>query len=306
MERDTDGRFRWLEEPPSSGNTTYTEALPGYMTGYDRLFEAAKTRSEFDFVMALVHHEFDSNSDPFETTKRTFRSISNIHPVLEDYDAEVSLALWLYGHIVEASYPYQIIGDLASIAAGSNHRNPLFSPDSEGNEISPGRKIAELEKLAKAAGLKTSIKPFTDSWNADLRNAVFHSNYAIVGSDIQLLAVRQTLPASAAIARVNRAMAAFEAFVHVLDFHRSRYTAPIQIEAPVYWAHEAGTFATVVVREGYGPAAIYDTVKDIDVESPVIFGRLTMQEMDLVKRGVFLLPRKEQNPPNPSGGPPLP
>jgi len=294
MERDMDGNWGWLENPPETMNTDYKNALPGYLTSYDKLLTTAKTRSEFDFVLALIHHGFDSHSDPFETTKRTFHAIAATQDRLDDYDVEVSIALWLYGHIIEASYPYQIIGDMIGIATGQPHRNPIFAPDKCGGELSPGRKITEIEDAAKAAGLKRFVKPLRASWNADLRNAVFHSNYAIVGDNLRLLAVGKTLPVSKVLGRVNRAIAAFEAFVNVLDVQRSQYTEPIQIDTPYYWGSSSGGKVMVVVREGYGPVAIYDTVGDIDVASPAIVGRLTAQEMTLVNQGVFHLPPRKR------------
>jgi len=92
------------------------------------------------------------------------------------------------------------------------------------------------------------------------------------------------------MARVNKAAAAFEALVNIENHYRRAYVAPLQIEAPEYFAHESGTTVTVVVREGYGPVAIYTTVKDFDTESPVVLGRMTQEELKMVNAGQFLLP----------------
>ena len=105
MECDENGNWQWVEPPSSDMNADYAAVLPTYLTAYNRLFTAAKSRSEFDFVLALVHHGFNSHSDPFETTKQTFRAVSDVHVDIFGYDVEVTIGLWLYGHIIEASYP---------------------------------------------------------------------------------------------------------------------------------------------------------------------------------------------------------
>ena len=290
--RGDDGVWRISGNVPPQMNRHFIEAIPKYMTAYDKLFSAAKERSEFDFLLSLVHFGFDSNSDPFETTRRTFEAISKTQDELEDYEVQVSVGMWLYGHIVEASYPYQIVGDMVGIASGKPHRYPIFPLDDDGHELSPGRKISQILNEAKTVGLKACLKPMEDAWYDQLRNAIFHSNYAIIGDKILLIQPNRLLTVDEVMKRVNRATASFKAFDLILKIYRAEYAQPKDIDAPEYFAHEIGTKATVVVRDGDGPAAIYDTVKDFDTESPVILGRLTAEEMTLVKSGVFLLPAR--------------
>jgi hypothetical protein len=293
LKRDDHGNWDYDAAPPPSWNPEYARRLPRYLSAFDKLFLAARRRSEFDFVLALVHHNFDSHSDPFETTKRTIERISLLHAAVEDFETEVTLLLWLYGHIVEASYPYQVVGDLVGIADGNPHGRIVFPKTEDGGELSPGRKITELEEAAAKIGLKSCIKPLRETWNALLRNAVSHSNYAIFGDKIRLTVPGRTFQVSKIVGRANRALAAFEALVTIEARHRATYTAPAQILAPEYFAHEAGTMATVVIREGYGPVAIHSTVADFGVESsPVIIGRMTVEELELVMKGTFLLPKR--------------
>jgi hypothetical protein len=167
----------------------------------------------------------------------------------------------------------------------------VFPRDDECREISPGRKISHIEDTLQPVGLKVCAKPMHASWKADLRNALFHSNYVILGSNIYLPEPHITMSVEDAMKRVNRTLASFEAFVKVLDVHRSLYTEPVEIDTPVEWSHQPGGRATVVVREGYGPVAIHDTDEDFGIKSPVILGRLYAEEIGLVKSGIFKLPR---------------
>jgi len=285
-----DGEWSFAEPLPLTFNPIYSRDLPRYLTAFNRLFEAAKAKSEFDFILALVHKERDLYSDPFETTKRIFPKIIALHASLPNYDLEVTIGLWLYGHIVESYYPYQVVADLIHIASGHPHRTLVFERDGDGAELSPGRKIQQLRQLTSDPIHRAALRPFRESWNANLRNAVFHSNYTIVGDKVRLPGMRTEMPVITVMSRVNRSVAAFEALLHVEDYHRRRYTRPVEIEAPVYFAHEAGTSVTVLVRDNYGPVGIYSTVRDIDVESPVILGRMTRSEYELVQKGIFHFP----------------
>ncbi|HUA09847.1 MAG TPA: hypothetical protein VMA98_11325 [Candidatus Acidoferrales bacterium] len=156
-------------------------------------------------------------------------------------------------------------------------------------------KITQIEEIARPIGLKPRIKPLRASWNANLRNAVFHSNYAIIGSDLYLPEEHQTISVEDAMKRANRALAAFEAFVTILDLNRSHYTEPVEVETTLSWARTPGEKATVVVRAGYGAVAVHDTVDDCGVKSPVILGRMTAEELDLVRKGIFLLPAADKS-----------
>jgi hypothetical protein len=294
--RDDDGTWQWESPPPNTANAEYTKVMPIYFTAYDQLFIEAKKRSEFEFVYAIVEFETDANLDPFETTKKTFREMLKLHNQADGYAADV-LALWLYGHMVEASYPYQLIGDLAMIAAGQQHKLQVFPRDSKDREIAPGPKISQIEKILKPLGLKACLKPMDKSWHPDLRNAIFHSNYALVGSDIYLPEKGVKMPFEDAMNRVNRAIASFNAFEGVLNAHRSFYPEPVEIEVPIERARYPNERATVVVREGYGPVALYGTLDDDDDdEKTPLVARMYAEEFELVRAGIFKLPPTDKQP----------
>ena len=54
--------------------------------------------------------------DPYETTIQGISAASRLHNETEDRLAR-HLHLWIYGHIVEASVPYELLGNLASHAS---------------------------------------------------------------------------------------------------------------------------------------------------------------------------------------------
>jgi hypothetical protein len=74
LRRYEDGTWEW-DSPPADTNAEFEKLVPEYLNAYDRLFSAAKKRSEFEFVCALVHIDKNSHQDPFETTKTTFDEI---------------------------------------------------------------------------------------------------------------------------------------------------------------------------------------------------------------------------------------
>jgi hypothetical protein len=295
--RDENGTWRWESPPPDTTNTEYAKVMPIYFTAYDRLFIAAKKRSEFEFLYAIVEFVENSNQDPFETTKRTFREMLKLHDQAEGFAANV-LSLWLYGHMVEASYPYQVVGDLASIAAGQQHQLHVFPPNDKGEEMGPGPKITQIEEILKPLRMKACVKPMREAWHSNLRNALFHSNYALIGSDIFLPEKGIMMPFEDAMKRVNRAIASFNAFEGVLNAHRSFYPESIKIEVPIGRARYPNERATVVVREGYGPVALYGIIDDAGIHPPALIARLYPEEFELVRAGIYKLPaQKEQTPP---------
>ena len=110
-----------------------------------------------------------------------------VHSTLESYVASRHLQLWIYGHIIEASEPYELLANLLAIALGETFKTNRFPPHSNGRPQSPGSKIDKLEQSAAAAGLPQITVPLREVWDRDFRNAIFHSDYSVHGSFLCIL-----------------------------------------------------------------------------------------------------------------------
>jgi hypothetical protein len=105
-------------------NEVHDEATVRYMTTFDKVFTAASEKCEAEFVKALlrVWSLQDAGWDPYETTLRAVPAMVDLHELIptgdQDYETSRHLALWTYGHILEASEPPAMLADLLHIADG--------------------------------------------------------------------------------------------------------------------------------------------------------------------------------------------
>jgi hypothetical protein len=176
-------------------NEVHDEALPRYVTAFDRVFTKAEEACESEFVKALIRvgGVQDAGWDPYESTLRAIPAVIALHEQLpkgpEHFETARHLQLWTYGHIIEASEPYAIIADMLDIANGGFFKPYRFPPvpiyKARPNQPAPPtrpqffrEKLPKLERLADAAQLPVSIEPIREIWDYDLRNAVFHADYS--------------------------------------------------------------------------------------------------------------------------------
>lgn len=98
------------EETRNRSHSSYFDALPRYLTAFDPVFERARSSSEFNFLLSIfaVRGLQDAGWDPYESTVRAIGAIRVVHDQVKG-EANRHLALWLYGHIMEASEPYEFL-----------------------------------------------------------------------------------------------------------------------------------------------------------------------------------------------------
>jgi hypothetical protein len=262
-------------------NEAHDEAVVRYMTIFDKAFTKASQTCEAEFVKALlrVWRLQDAGWDPYETTSRAIPAMVMLHALIpaEDGDYETSrhLALWTYGHIVEATEPYAMLAELLDIANGGRFHGLRF-PDvparrARANEQPsdvPTRpqytaeKIQAVEKLARAAGIPEVGGPIREVWDRELRNAVFHVDYTIHGAEVRIPAKGKTYSHEDFQTLINRAIAYHEALAMLRESYMRSYTEPVALalhpdELPEVAAddeplREEDKQAVVMVREGRG------------------------------------------------------
>jgi hypothetical protein len=100
----------------------FVEAFPRYAGIFEAAFKKAKERSEFAFISTLVAFRSmqDAGWDPYESSVEAISEILKVYSTVESYVAARHLQLWIYGHIVEASEPYELLANL--LARGSPKR----------------------------------------------------------------------------------------------------------------------------------------------------------------------------------------
>ncbi len=120
------------------------------------------------------------------------------------------MGLWLNGHIMEASEPYEFLANLIGVSAGGRFLQEWFPP-SRGSPLSPEIKIKRLEAQAKKAGVPGVVVPMKEAWNRNFRNSIFHADYSFHGPEMQTIRPTRIYPHDETMTLTNRAIAYQEA-----------------------------------------------------------------------------------------------
>jgi len=163
------------------------------------------------------------------------------------------IELWMYGHLVEASEPYELVANLIDVAAGgqwSAWRFPMVGKPPRLRPQSPGEKIRQITDRSKAAGIPDVAVPFREMRDRDLRNAISHAEYSMHGEQTRIL---RPYPRSYGYLDlnvvINRAHA-FHQAMRILDSaYRASYKEPETIAIHPDCSPDPDEKAVVMVRE---------------------------------------------------------
>jgi hypothetical protein len=238
----------------------YLVALPRYLTAFDKLAQAAKRVDEAQFVMALlsVRGMQDAGWDPYETTIQGIRAATRLHNEIDDRLAARHLQLWIYGHIVEASVPYELLGNLAQISIGEPavmdpFRNLRPRP-------SPGKKIAQIGEWADQAGNQAVAYVLPQIWDPELRNAVFHSDYTIHGAEIRLPGIGERRSLEELAVLTGKASAYHDGVLGARRYHLESYSEPKRVRGGAITPGNPDQELEIIVREGEGAIGLKHTL----------------------------------------------
>lgn len=239
----------------------------------------------------------DAGWDPYETTVRAIKAIQEAHNQVEG-EANRHLALWLYGHIIEASEPYEFLGNLIEIAVGGRFLTERFPHRENGAPLSPQTKINRLSEQATAAGMPEVVTPMTEVWNREFRNAIFHADYTLYGPEIRTIRPLRSYDHDQVMTLVNRALAYHEAMLILRKIHIESYSEPTIIPADPRFTGNSYENSVVIVRQGYGATGLKDAWTEEELLHgyiPYRIGRFTAEEMKILDtdRTLALLPARE-------------
>lgn len=190
----SDGQWR-IEGNTHGMNPAYKQAILRYTACISPVFEAAKEKSEFDFIHTLlgIRGIESAGWDSYESTLNIYKKVIPLIQSLKDFETSRHLSLWLYGHIIEASEPYEIAANLLRVASGERFSTDNFPDEIIGKgakrrtrPVFPLGKIEKLRILAARAGKPDAITPFEDVVDHELRNAIFHSDYALYRFEVRI------------------------------------------------------------------------------------------------------------------------
>ena len=115
-------------------------------------------------------------------------------------NTQARLALIAYSHMIEMSVPYELLANLLRLRIGMKysidplaHLNKLRDTKVNGVKkkkvvpASPIAKFKEIDEMASKAGVPEVGQALKGIYNSTIRNAVYHSDYAIHNDSLRLL-----------------------------------------------------------------------------------------------------------------------
>lgn len=238
----------------------YIEALPRYLCGLDSIFAKARACDEAQLVLSLlgIRGMQSEGWEPYDTTIDAIAAATRLHNETEDHIAARHLSLWIYGHIVEAAAPYELLANLIKVAQGQQARI-TWLPDDRGRPLSPGRKVELIGRWAAEIGNQAAGHLLNAVWHRQLRNAVFHADYTLHGSEIRLIGDGDALSLEEFAELGGRAHAYHDSMIGLRNYYRGLYTEPKQVPAgPISGVPDEDLI--IIVREGEGAVGLKESL----------------------------------------------
>lgn len=295
-----DETFEWSVEFSEDDSETlrlshssYLEFLPKILSEFDRIFVKAKEVSEFYFIWTLlgIRGMADAGWDAYASTLGMVDSIRSLYPNTDAVSGR-HLGLWLYGHIMEASEPYEILANMIAISNGEEFNASRFGDLWRGKSPpSPGKKIERLREMASLIGLGDRFTVLETVWDREFRNAIFHADYAIFGSDVRIMQGWKTYEHDKVFSLINGALAYHEAMRILRNINISAYKEPKIISVSEGFNGGPGGKAMTIVKEDYGLVGL----RAINGGIPWSIGRYTCQDRKFIEENPndFVLPKED-------------
>jgi len=191
--------------PPVSRMRHYADILNPLFWNDD--FNKVHRMFEWACMMVRVTGMKDAGWDSYIESQELLQDITNLMAVELPADkfsspsnTHARLALIAYSHMIEMNAPYEFLANALRIRMGMKYSvEPLAHldklRDTKVNGVktkrlvraSPIAKINEIDAMAKKAGLPNVGVALKGIYNSTIRNAVYHSDYAVHNESMRLL-----------------------------------------------------------------------------------------------------------------------
>lgn len=303
LECDNQGKFCLPEGIVVSKE--YGEAIVKYTNILYPFFEKAQGTNEFDFLLTLwrLRGESDTGWDPYETSIRTIRGTLELaNANVNNFELQINLSLWIYCHIVEASEPYEIITNLINIGEGGRFNRCCYPPKLiSGNRekiLYPGDKIDRIKRLAYKNNTQGLDIMYNEVYDRDIRNAVFHSDYAIDKKGFRIMRPAKSISWGDIKKLIERGLAYFESVTNLYYSFIASYSEPVTIPAPDGFSPDTDAKLRIIVREGHGAVGFRTEATQKQIAQGKIIakgGRYFADELKLLEENpsIDILPQRK-------------
>lgn len=300
INRDDNGK--WEVTGAKNTHASYLPALEKYLNILEPFFSQAKQKCEFEFILTLlrVTGVAGPGRDTFETLKKAHKTFYKISKGFRNDNFIVTqYSLLLYGLILEASEPYELLANLINVIKGERYIVKTHFPDytdknGKNRSQSPADKMAQLKKMAKKIKLKLDI--FDEFFDNKLRNSIFHSDYTISGNEVRIMHPQKIYTRDQWLTLINRSLAYLEALTVVYEFNISEYKTPTLIKPHPEFSADPNEMCVTIVRKGYGLIGLKDNWTPEQIKQgniPHRIGRFMPYEQKLIRKGECLLPKNK-------------
>lgn len=152
------------------------------ITDVTKLFEEAKLRSEFDFVLTLINYRGMGTHKTVTNLYEWFNAIDFYKTLYTSHTGKekTRIGCLLYSTFFENSDFYNIIGSLCRVKLGFKGSSYLFWKTRKYERyLGVGEKQALLMELLEDAGKQNIIAFFNENHVPEIRNSFFHSAYSL-------------------------------------------------------------------------------------------------------------------------------
>lgn len=149
------------------------------------LFEEARQRSEFEFVLTLINYRGMGKED-VTNLYEWFDSIEFYKKLYSQLDGKekTRIGSLLYSTFFENSDFYNIIGSLCKISLGFKGSSYLYHKTRKLDRLlGTGEKIELILELLNDCNKQELIRFFNDNHLKEIRNTFFHSAYSLLDND---------------------------------------------------------------------------------------------------------------------------
>lgn len=279
------GKF-YLSKVDKHDNLDYQQALVEAMNFFYPLFQTAKSKNEYPFILTLLRVKKNEAPgwDTLETLRDAYKTFTGIRDDISFIsDALPHFSMYTYGLIVEAREPYEMIYNLLNIIEGNQYKIKNIHEDTVPKDI-----VQNIIRRSSKLGFDAS---FMDKmYDNKVRNAVFHSDFTYSPDYFRIPSSNKEYSKSEILSLVNHAYAYLEVFFRIYDQERLEYQESEILE--VTGDNKIFEIRTIV-RAGTGLIGIRDNFTKSEIKAgakPMRVGKYTSREKKLIDDGICELP----------------
>jgi hypothetical protein len=271
----------------------YSKKLLEYINLLFPIFDKAKNVSEFEFIFSLLGFRGLQGPgwDTFDNTIQFFDSIESIK--IKDEFSKINFHLWVYGHIIEASEPYELYANFFRIIDGERYTINNFPDKDRGKHKVPQfpvEKIEALNEIALKLGLQDCLIPLNEVFDKDLRNSIFHSDYSIYKGSIRTRKPIKEFSRNETYDILNKGVAYFQALKFLYEKSISDYKEPKDVILPIDFNAPTGK---IIVRKNFGVVGLCDDIDILPIGAPPFrVGKFKDYEIEILNKNkrLYILP----------------